>query len=84
MRTCPKEEETVETCDGMNQKNMIFDNCSLQKKEKNEKNYKKKRKLRTFRNSYEIKNLIFLSKFLAFIGFLLALGDKNFSISKSL
>jgi len=29
MRTCPKEEETVETCDGMNQKNMIFDKCGL-------------------------------------------------------
>ena len=24
MRSCPKEEETVETCDGMNQKSMIF------------------------------------------------------------
>ena len=25
MRSCPKEKETVETCDGMNQKNTIFD-----------------------------------------------------------
>ena len=25
MRTCPKEEDTVQTCDGMNQKNMIFE-----------------------------------------------------------
>jgi len=24
MRTCPKEEETVETCDGMNQKNFYI------------------------------------------------------------
>ena len=24
MRTCPKEEETVETCDGMNQKNLYL------------------------------------------------------------
>ena len=29
MRTCPKEEETVETCDGMNQKYMIFDKSDL-------------------------------------------------------
>jgi len=29
MRTCPKEEDTVETCDGMNQKNMIFDRSGL-------------------------------------------------------
>ena len=29
MRTCPKEEETVETCDGMNQINMIFDKSDL-------------------------------------------------------
>jgi len=29
MRTCPKEEETVETCDGINQKKMDFDEfCS--------------------------------------------------------
>ena len=31
MRTCPKEEETVETCDGMNQKNIIFDKSGLKK-----------------------------------------------------
>jgi len=24
MRSCPKEEETVETCDGMNQKNFLY------------------------------------------------------------
>jgi len=24
MRTCPKEKETVETCDGMNQKNLYL------------------------------------------------------------
>ena len=31
MRTCPKEEETVETCDGMNQKNIIFDKSGFKK-----------------------------------------------------
>ena len=46
MRTCPKEEETVETCDGMNQKNMIFDKCRLEKSENREKLQKKKKKLR--------------------------------------
>ncbi len=44
MRTCPKEEETVETCDGMNQKNMIFDEFGLKKAEKREK-FKKKKNL---------------------------------------
>ena len=34
MRTCPKEEETVETCDGMNQKKIIFDESGLKKAEK--------------------------------------------------
>ena len=34
MRTCPKEEDTVETCDGMNQKEIIFDKSGLKKAEK--------------------------------------------------
>ena len=34
MRTCPKEEETVETCDGMNQKKVYFDKSGLKKAEK--------------------------------------------------
>ena len=42
MRTCPKEEETVETCDGMNQKNIIFDNFCLENRGKTRKNTKKK------------------------------------------
>ena len=42
MRSCPKEEETVETCDGMNQKNMIFDKFGLKLAEKIEKSEKKK------------------------------------------
>ena len=36
MRTCPKEEETVETCDGMNQK-IHFMNVVLKKKRENKK-----------------------------------------------
>ena len=40
MRTCPKEEETVETCDGMKQKKIIFDKSGLKKAEKLAK-YKK-------------------------------------------
>ena len=40
MRTCPKEEETVETCDGMNQKNIIFDKSGLKKTEKPAKSQK--------------------------------------------
>ena len=40
MRTCPKEEETVETCDGMNQKNFIFDKKWSQKAEKLAKSQK--------------------------------------------
>jgi len=43
MRTCPKEEETVETCDGMNQKNIIFDNFCLENRGKTRKNTKKKK-----------------------------------------
>ena len=42
MRTCPKEEETVETCDGMNQKNIIFDKCCDENREKTRKNKNKK------------------------------------------
>ena len=34
MRTCPKEEETVETCDGMNQKKLYLIKRGLQKAEK--------------------------------------------------
>ncbi len=41
MRTCPKEEETVETCDGMNQKNIIFDKSGLKKTAKLAKSKKK-------------------------------------------
>ena len=40
MRTCPKEEETVETCDGMNQKNFFFDKSGLKKAEKLAKSQK--------------------------------------------
>ena len=43
MRTCPKEEETLETCDGMNQKNIIFDNFCLENRVKTRKNTKKKK-----------------------------------------
>ena len=43
MRTCPKEEETVETCDGMNQKNMIFDKSHTKTSRKTRKITKKKR-----------------------------------------
>ena len=42
MRTCPKEEETVETCDGMNQKNIIFDKSGLKKTAKLAKSQKNK------------------------------------------
>ena len=42
MRTCPKEEETVETCDGMNQKNIIFDESGLKKTAKLAKSQKNK------------------------------------------
>ena len=42
MRTCPKEEETVETCDGMNQKNIIFDKNGLKKTAKLAKSQKNK------------------------------------------
>ena len=89
MRTCPKEEETVETCDGMNQKNLIFEEYDLKKAEKswkelkkaekswkklkNEKNYKN-RKVKDERNSNK-KKLIFLSRFLAYIDFPCFLGD---------
>tara|TARA_B100001121_G_C18343909_1_gene459275 strand:+ start:497 stop:622 length:126 start_codon:yes stop_codon:yes gene_type:complete len=41
MRTCPKGEETVETCDGMNQKNILFDNCCPENGEKKKKTPKK-------------------------------------------
>ena len=47
MRTCPKEEETVETCDGMNQKNMIFDKSVVSNKLKTSKIIKRN-KLMTF------------------------------------
>ena len=40
MRTCPKEEETVETCDGMNQKTFIFDKNGLKKARKLAKSQK--------------------------------------------
>ena len=40
MRTCPKEEETVESCDGMNQKNIIFDKSDLKKNAKLAKSQK--------------------------------------------
>ncbi|WP_269624219.1 hypothetical protein [Prochlorococcus marinus] len=77
MRTCPKEEETVETCDGMNQKNTIFDNL-VSNKLKNEKNYKRKKEIKDFRNSYEKEKLIFLFISLAMIGFLGLDNEKEF------
>ena len=40
MRTCPKEEDTVETCDGMNHKNIIFDKSGLKKSAKLAKSQK--------------------------------------------
>ena len=56
MRTCPKEEETVETCDGMNHKNLIFDRCGLKYAKKREKLQKKNKKMKDFKNSYVKKN----------------------------
>ena len=58
MRTCPKEEETVETCDGMNQKNIIFDKSGLKKTAKLAKS--QKNKINDLSNRYERKKLIFL------------------------
>ena len=40
MRTCPKEEETVETCDGMNQKKLFLIRVWPQKTEKLAKSQK--------------------------------------------
>ena len=66
MRTCPKEEETVETCDGMNQKNIIFDKSGLKKTAKLAK--LKKNKLMTL--VIGMREKIDLSIFFqAFIGF---------------
>ena len=62
MRTCPKEEETVETCDGMNQKKIIFDKSGLKKAEKLAKS--KKKQINDYRNWYEKKidiSMCFLS-----------------------
>ena len=42
MRTCPKEEDTVETCDGMNQKNLYLIKVVLGKAEKLAKSKKEK------------------------------------------
>ena len=50
MRTCPKEEDTVETCDGMNQKNTLFDKRGLKKSKKREK-LQKNEEIKYFKNS---------------------------------
>ena len=77
MRTCPKEEETVETCDGMNQKNLYLIKV-VSKRLKNEQN--RKNKLMTLGICMR-KKLIFL----CVSSLLLALrGIKILFISKSL
>jgi len=83
MRTCPKEEDTLETCDGMNQKNIIFDNFCLENRGKTRKNTKKEK----IKDLYEFlleKKLSSLLHLPTFTGFLLFLLDENSSISKSL
>lgn len=72
MRTCPKEEETVETCDGMNQKNIIFDKSGLKKTAKLAKS--QKNKLITL--GIGMREKIDLSVFLSF--YWLSRGMKNF------
>ena len=77
MRTCPKEKETVESCDGMNQKNMIFDWFGLKKAEKLEKLQKNKKEIKDLISLFR-KKMIFLFKFLAIIGFFWLNEEKNF------
>ena len=66
MRTCPKEEETVETCDGMNQKNIIFDKSGLKKTAKLAKSQKNKLMILGIGRREKIDLSIFFKLLLAF------------------